>query len=443
MKDSQPQTKKRMFLRKKESKNAPAKVQKPQRRKRTAKEQTVVFDKEKAQNELLPSTQQEKNDNKTDDIPEENPKQEEVKQVLISQQRIETRPFFSAITTQYFTIRKRIVAILATTRRHQKDKKPLPKVEKAESVLKQFETDLQLAMVPLILLAVLATLMLINNHYLKIIADNSLPQVESVALIQPFPLAENVIPPDISAKAAIVLDADSQVILLSKNENLRFSMASTTKIMTALTALDYFEDDAVLTVKTAGVDGSVLGLQRGEQLLFKDLLYAMLLPSANDAAVVVADNYPDGREAFVEKMNEKALLLHLTNTHFADPTGLNDDGNYTTVIDLARLGSHAMKNKTFAEIVGTREKVIYNTYYSKQYVLTNLNRLLGTNGVNGIKTGTTEGAGEVLVTSTKTKGHTYIIVVMNSTDRFADTRELLDFVNEKVTYILPPLPRSN
>jgi D-alanyl-D-alanine carboxypeptidase len=307
------------------------------------------------------------------------------------------------------------------------------------SIFYQFEIDLQLALIPLILLAILSILMLLNNHFITVIEENKTQPVDSIADIQPLPLADDAIPPDLSAKAAIVVDADSQVILLSKNPDLRFSMASTTKIMTSLVALEYYKPGDILTVKANAVEGSGLGLVPGEQFTFKDLLYAMLLPSANDAAMTVADNYPGGREAFVKKMNEKALLLHLTNTHYADPAGLNDDGNYTTVIDLSRLGSYAMHNKQFAEIVGTKQKTIFTTNYAMEYSLANSNKLLGTNGINGIKTGTTEGAREVLVTSMISKGHTFVIVVMNSDDRFADTKELVDFINEKVTYVFPTL----
>lgn len=388
MKDSQSPKKPRRFFKKKESKTAQPETQEsPQV---VDKEEKVVFSTEKQEN---------------------------------------------SVTRESFLVKLRKKIPKPFEKKSKVIKKQTP-----VSLLHQLETDLQLALIPLILLAILSILMLLNNHFLKVIADNKIQHIDSVSEMQPFPLAENVIPPDLSAKAAIVLDADSQVILLSKNPDLRFSMASTTKIMTALTALDHYKPNDVLTVKTYGVEGSGLGLIPGSQLTFKDLLYAMMLPSANDAAVAIADNYPGGKEAFVKKMNEKALLLHLTNTHFADPAGLNDDGNYTTVIDLSRLSSYAMKNKLFAEVVGTKEKVIYTTSYSMEYPLSNLNKLLGTKGVNGVKTGTTEGAGEVLVTSMTNNGHTYIIVVMNSKDRFADTTELVDFVNEKVQYVVPRLP---
>jgi D-alanyl-D-alanine carboxypeptidase len=219
-------------------------------------------------------------------------------------------------------------------------------------------------------------------------------------------------------------------------------MASTTKIMTALTALDYYKDDSVLTIKSSNVEGAILGFQKGEKFYFENLLYAMLLPSANDAAVAIADNYPGGIDSFVKKMNENAENLYLYNTHFSDPTGLDDDGDYTTVVDMAHLASYAKQNAKFTEVTSTKEKIITNVSYSRQYPLSNLNKLLGINGVTGIKTGTTEGAGEVLVTSTVANGHTYIVVVMNSLDRFSDTATLLSFISDNVQYILPTLPNQ-
>jgi D-alanyl-D-alanine carboxypeptidase len=163
----------------------------------------------------------------------------------------------------------------------------------------------------------------------------------------------------------------------------------------------------------------------------------MMLPSANDAAAAIADNYPGGRVGFVSQMNEKAKELHLTDTHFSDGIGLDDDENYSTVVDMERLSTIAMKNSTFAQVVGTHQKIIFNTNKTHQYVLSNLNKLLGFNGVNGIKTGTTEGAGEVLVTSAFIKGHTFIIVTMNSQDRFGDTATLLDYISNNLSYVNP------
>ena len=231
------------------------------------------------------------------------------------------------------------------------------------------------------------------------------------------------------------MDGDSKTVLFSKNPQLRFSPASTTKIMTALTALNTFKPDDILTVKTATNDGSVLGLQEGEKITFENLLYALLLPSANDAALAIAQNYPGGETEFVKKMNENAKKYNLFNTHYEDPAGLLDDGDYTTPLDLARLASIALKNPEFAKIVSTKNKIITDVSGANIYPLDNLNKLLGSDGVDGVKTGYTQEAGEVLVTSKMENGHAIILVVMLSSDRFLDTERLLDLVSGNITYL--------
>lgn len=305
---------------------------------------------------------------------------------------------------------------------------------------KKYENDVKLALIPLILACIFIIFHAFNNSLITNIQKNRLTPADSHNTMNPYPFIKNVDIPMITAKAAIITDVDTQVVLYSKNPDLRFSMASTTKIMTALTALDYFKPDSVLTIQTPNVEGSGLGFVPGEKFSFEDLLYAMLLPSANDAAVAIADNYPGGMETFVRDMNEKAADLHLYNTHFSDPTGLDDDGDYTTVVDMAHLASSALKNNYFTTITSTKQKMISTIGNTNQYQLTNLNKLLGTEGVTGIKTGTTTGAGEVLVTSSVENGHEFILVVMNSTDRFEDTKILLDFIKKNVNYITPSLP---
>ena len=259
----------------------------------------------------------------------------------------------------------------------------------------------------------------ITNAVLGASAGASLDSFKSVAL---------------SALGAVVMDDASKVILFSKNQDLRFSMASTTKIMTALVALEYYDIHDVLTVKTDHIEGTTLGFKTGTKFVFEDLLYAMMLPSSNDAALTIAQNYPGGESAFVAKMNEKAQELHLYKTNFADPAGLEDEGDYTTVVDLARLASEAVKNDTLRRIVGTKQKIITDVDGSQQYVLININKLLGVDGVNGIKTGFTDEAGGVLVTSKIEQGHTLLLVVMKSENRFTDTEKLLSLISGKLTF---------
>lgn len=250
-----------------------------------------------------------------------------------------------------------------------------------------------------------------------------------------YPVFKISISPDITAKAVVIMDSESKTVLFSKNPNLLFSMASTTKIMTALVALDHYKVKEILTVKTENVEGVNVGFRIGERLNFLDILYAMLLPSGNDAALVLAQNYPGGEEKFVEKMNEKAQALHLTNTNFADSIGLEDSRDYTTPLDLARLASFALTSEVFSKIVATQNWTITNVSGNNEYVLNNLNKLLGIQGVNGIKTGYTTEAGQVLVTSKKEGERTLIIVVMDSQDRFSDTAKLLNLISGNINYL--------
>ncbi len=250
-----------------------------------------------------------------------------------------------------------------------------------------------------------------------------------------YPVIKTQFIPIISATGAIIMDADSKVVLYSKNPDLRFSPASTTKLMTALTALDYFKPKDTLTVKIASREGSIIGLFSGETLSLENLIYAMLLPSANDAAFAIAQSYPMGYEMFIEQMNKKAKDLELSNTHYGDPAGIMDSQNYTTPFDLARLASFAVSNPLIKEVVATKQKVITDTTGTFVYRIENLNELLGINGVNGVKTGYTEEAGQVLVTSKVEKGKTIIIVIMGSEDRFLDTQKLLDLIHDNLSFL--------
>ncbi len=264
-----------------------------------------------------------------------------------------------------------------------KKKKPLPRSKKAEvflpkpkpdrslkktKFLKKHEANLFFVLIPLTLLAVLYILISLNSKVLASIDKYKLVSSSSQS-IAPYPVVQNPAIPELTAKAAIVLDSVSKKIIYSKNPHLRFSMASTVKIMTALTALDYYKNDSVLIIKSYAVEGSGLNLVYGDKYYFNDLMYAMMLPSANDAAAAIADNYPGGREDFVAKMNAKAFELHLSDTHYSDPIGLNDDGDYSTVIDIGRLGSVAMKNYDFANIVGARQKFISNIFKPDSIIL--------------------------------------------------------------------------
>jgi D-alanyl-D-alanine carboxypeptidase (penicillin-binding protein 5/6) len=304
-------------------------------------------------------------------------------------------------------------------------------------VSKNIERDLGLLLIPVILLVVLQILSIYLNTINSRTSAITLASQSFGAPVTDYAFFNHPISPPISAEAAIIIDRDSKTVLYEKNAHLRFSMASTTKIMTALVALDHFKPDDILTTITSHVEGVNVGVEVGDRLYFKDALYAMLLPSGNDIAYLIAQNYPGGEDAFISAMNKKAKSLHLQNTHYADPAGLNDDGNYTTASELSQLAAIVSKNSTLADITATKSKIIQTVDGTKVFTLTNLNQLLGQYGVIGMKTGHTEGAGDVLITSAIDSGHTYIIVVMRSQNRFADTEILLSSLISSVTTFSP------
>lgn len=246
-------------------------------------------------------------------------------------------------------------------------------------------------------------------------------------------LTNNTIPP-ITAEAAIVMDNTSKVIIYAKNPGIRFSPASTTKLMTALTAFSYFKPTDVLTIKSDGIVPIIIGFVPGQKVTFLNLLKGMLIPSGNDAAIAISQNYPGGENAFIAKMNQNAKKFRLYNTHFGDPVGLTDDQTYTTVVDLARLASIAIANPIIAKIVNTSYTTIQTVDGKNIYQLKTTNDLLGQYGIDGIKTGTTEEAWEVFVSSLVRNGHTFILIVMRSDDRFADTTTLINSVVDNVIY---------
>ncbi len=243
------------------------------------------------------------------------------------------------------------------------------------------------------------------------------------------PVSQSIPVPDLSANAILVKDLDTDTILFQKNVNVPLPIASTTKIMTALVAEDFFKPNSVLTVENAtNTGGAVAGLVAGEKLSYRSVLYAMLLNSGNDAAFTIAENYPGGVSAFVAAMNQKARDLHLRNTHFANPAGFDDPAHFASAADLSEITAEALKYPQIARVVSTKETEI--TSIDKQYIhkLHNLNKLLSSvPGVLGVKTGYTELAKENLVTLVERENHRILTVVLGSGDRFGDSTKLIDW----------------
>lgn len=246
--------------------------------------------------------------------------------------------------------------------------------------------------------------------------------------------------PEISAKSALVYDLTTGKTLYSKNPLEKLPMASLTKIMTAVVALENKKkDDKYQVVKSDLVGEDSMGLSDGEILSLNELLYGLMLNSGNDAAETLAGNYPKGRQAFIKAMNDKVKSLGLTSTHFTNPTGLEGDGDqYTTAYDLLVMTSFAMRFESFANVVSTFDYHIFPTNAHKEFYLENQTNLLTSYpGVKGVKTGFTPEAGLCLVTYLDYNGHKIIGVILGSDNRRAEMKNLLDY-SLKSEGITPP-----
>ncbi len=233
--------------------------------------------------------------------------------------------------------------------------------------------------------------------------------------------------PLITAKAAVLLDADSGQVLFEKNAGQKMPPASTTKIMTALLALEGGDLRSVVTVShgAASVGEASLDLRAGEKLTLEELIYGALLESGNDACVAIAEHIAGSEQNFVLLMNQKAIMVGAKDTSFKNTNGLPAAGHYTTALDLAVITRYALSNPVFKKIVGTRDKTIGGNL--KRY-LSNTNRMLWSySWADGVKTGTTDEAGQCLVASATINGRQLISVALNSEDRWNDSTKLLRY----------------
>ncbi len=233
----------------------------------------------------------------------------------------------------------------------------------------------------------------------------------------------------VSARSAVLMCADDGGVIFKKNSRLKMPMASTTKIMTCLVALEKgdLSDTVEVSPLAVGVEGSSVYLQKGDSASLSDLLYAVMLRSANDAAAAVAVHIGGSIEAFAEMMNEKAAEIGMKDTHFTNPHGLHDEDHYTTAYDFALLGCYAIKNESFAKIVSTKEYTVSLNGDSLKKPIVNHNKLLRIyEGANGIKTGFTKTSGRCLVSSATRDGVTLVAVTFNAPSDWADHAAMLD-----------------
>jgi D-alanyl-D-alanine carboxypeptidase (penicillin-binding protein 5/6) len=256
------------------------------------------------------------------------------------------------------------------------------------------------------------------------IADGAAPE-NTMALR----LANAAPPPAVTASTAVVIDADTGEVLWGLNEHERRAPASTTKIMTAILAAENAPLDQVVVSQTDGsamVGSSIMGLRPGVQISMVDLLFGLMLPSGNDAALEIARAVDGDINVFVDRMNVKAAELGLVDTHFQNPHGLDADGHYSSAYDLAMLGAYSMRNDVFKRVVGSLEWHLGPP--AGDYTLFNGNTLLGkAPGADGIKIGWTGNAGWTFVASVERNGRHLVATVLNSQDRDADAAALFDW----------------
>lgn len=234
----------------------------------------------------------------------------------------------------------------------------------------------------------------------------------------------------VSTSACSLVEVESQRVLYSENGDKQLPMASTTKIMTALVAIERgnLSDTVTITRESAGTEGSSIYLEVGETLTLEELLYGLMLHSGNDAAVAIAIHVGGSISGFCELMNQKAGELGANSTHFVNPNGLPASGHHTTANDLAIIAAAAMRNEQFKKIVGTTAVTIPHDGRDWDRALSNKNRLLYSyEGANGIKTGYTKAAGRCLVGGAERDGMQLVSVVLNCSDMYNDTAAILDY----------------
>lgn len=232
---------------------------------------------------------------------------------------------------------------------------------------------------------------------------------------------------DISARSAILYEPVTRTVVFEKNSETKLPMASTTKIITAITAIENMNLKDIVTTskKAADVEGSSIWLEEGEKQTLENLLFGLMLSSGNDAAIAIAEH--KGYDEFIKLMNETAKKAGAENTYLKNPNGLDEEGHYTTAYDMALISAYAMKNHKFREIVSTKEKVIPWENHQWGRTLKNHNKLLRLyEGANGIKTGFTKKDGRCLVSSAERNGVKLICVTLNAPNDWDDHTKMLD-----------------
>lgn len=257
-------------------------------------------------------------------------------------------------------------------------------------------------------------------------------QESDLLTLSPIPtLQHEALQPEVEAKAALVMDYETGLLLYQKNIDESLPMASLTKIMTAVLILENHDLNEVVTVSSdfAGLQGVRIWIRQGEKLRVGDLLKALLIRSAGDAAIALAEYHSGTVEAFVDEMNRRAEKLNLNHTHFVNPIGLDDDGHYSSAYDLAILTKYALHMPAFRNIVRMDEATIESVDGRFEHSFESTNYLLNSYlDILGVKTGTTDAAGESLINLARSEeGHEVIAVVLNSPQRFQENKSMIDW----------------
>ncbi|WP_281886815.1 D-alanyl-D-alanine carboxypeptidase family protein [Paenibacillus sp. YYML68] len=233
-----------------------------------------------------------------------------------------------------------------------------------------------------------------------------------------------------SAVSAALIDVESGRLLYSSRGDKQMLIASLTKIMTAIVAIEHgnLSDMAKVSKNAFGKEGSSIYLKLNEEMNLKDLLFGLMLRSGNDAAVTIAEHVGGSVEGFAYLMNEKAKLIGMTNSSFKNPSGLDEDGHYSTANDMAKLTAYALRNPVFQEIVKTKMKKVPNPHESWDYTWLNKNKMLSLyDGADGVKTGYTKAAGRCLVSSATHGGQQLAVVTLSDPNDWIDHARLLDY----------------
>lgn len=254
----------------------------------------------------------------------------------------------------------------------------------------------------------------------------------SLMLALVWPWAVFAAPPGVrtNAESAALIDVASGRLLVTKNGDKQMRIASLTKIMTAIVAIEHgtLSDQVKVSSKAAGKEGSSIYLKAGEEMSLENLLYGLMLRSGNDAATAIAEHVGGSLEGFVHLMNETAAIVGMPRTQFKNPSGLDEEGHYSTANDMARLTAYAMRNPVFREIVKTKTKSAPNPNESWDYKWLNKNKMLSIyDGADGVKTGYTKQAKRCLVSSATRNGQQLAVVTLNDPDDWVDHSKLLDY----------------